>query len=162
MSLPKSTLSLSNGKPRPPSVSRENRPQSLLRYGQEGYPSPYDYFLHVPSTDPKEGVEFRSLSENIDTNTSFGKFYFHMAAALAELERDRLIERTTAGLKAAKARGRRGGRKRALSVEQEALVLDMLRDGTRSQADVAKLMRVSAPTISRLVDRAGKLAEAAD
>jgi DNA invertase Pin-like site-specific DNA recombinase len=59
----------------------------------------------------QEKIEFRSLTEGIDTNTPMGKFYFHMAAALAELERDRLIERTNAGLAAAKARGRKGGRK---------------------------------------------------
>jgi DNA invertase Pin-like site-specific DNA recombinase len=102
----------------------------------------------------KANVEFRSLTEGIDTNTSFGKFYFHMAAALAELERDRLIERTNAGLKAAKARGRKGGRKRKLSADQEAHALELLADGKRSQADIARLMRVSAPTISRLVERA--------
>ena len=102
----------------------------------------------------KEKIEFRSLTEGIDTNTSFGKFYFHMASALAELERDRLIERTNAGLKAAKARGRKGGRKRSLSPDREAHALDLLRQG-KSQADVARLLKVSAPTISRLVERAG-------
>jgi DNA invertase Pin-like site-specific DNA recombinase len=94
-----------------------------------------------------------------------GKFYFHMAAALAELERDRLIERTNAGLAAAKARGRKGGRKRALSAEQAALALDMMKDGGRSMAQVAKLMNVSRSTISRLVERAGgevKVAVAAE
>jgi DNA invertase Pin-like site-specific DNA recombinase len=105
----------------------------------------------------KSSVEFRSLTEGIDTNTSFGKFYFHMAAALAELERDRLIERTNAGLKSAKARGRQGGRKRKLSEDQEAHVLELLADGKRSQADVARLLKVSRPTISRLVERAAKL-----
>jgi DNA invertase Pin-like site-specific DNA recombinase len=103
----------------------------------------------------KEKIEFRSLTEGIDTNTPMGKFYFHMAAALAELERDRLIERTNAGLAAAKARGRKGGRKRALSMEQEALALDMMKDGSRSMSQVAKLMNVSRSTISRLVERAG-------
>jgi DNA invertase Pin-like site-specific DNA recombinase len=109
----------------------------------------------------KEKIEFRSLTEGIDTNTPMGKFYFHMAAALAELERDRLIERTNAGLAAAKARGRKGGRKRALSTEQEALALGMMKDGSRSMAQVAKLMNVSRSTISRLVERAGGEAKSA-
>jgi DNA invertase Pin-like site-specific DNA recombinase len=103
----------------------------------------------------KEKIEFRSLTEGIDTNTSFGKFYFHMAAALAELERDRLIERTNAGLKAAKARGRKGGRKRALEPDREAHALELLADGKCSQAEVARIMKVSAPTISRLIERVG-------
>src|SRR3954462_1994001 len=100
----------------------------------------------------KEKIEFRSLAEGIDANTPMGKFYFHMAAALAELERDRLIERTNAGLAAAKARGRRKGRrKRALSAEQATLALVMMKEGNRSMAQVAKLMNVSRSTISRLV-----------
>ena len=113
----------------------------------------------------KAEVEFRSLTEAIDTNTPMGKFYFHMASALAELERDRLIERTNAGLKAAKARGRKGGRKRVLTVDQEAMALDMLRDGKQTMAGVARLLKVSRMTISRLADRAGEaapIAEAAD
>jgi DNA invertase Pin-like site-specific DNA recombinase len=109
----------------------------------------------------QEKIEFRSLTEGIDTNTPMGKFYFHMAAALAELERDRLIERTNAGLAAAKARGRKGGKKRALSAEQAALALDMMKDGNRSMAQVAKLMNVSRSTISRLVERAGGEAKVA-
>lgn len=103
----------------------------------------------------KAGVEFWSLTEKIDTNTPMGKFYFHMAAALAELERDRLIERTNAGLKAARARGRKGGRRRALKPDREAHALELLAEGKRSQADVARLMGVSRPTITRLVERAG-------
>ena len=55
MSSPKSTLSLSNGEPRHPSVSRENRPQSPLRHGRQDYPRPCDYFLHVSSSDPLIG-----------------------------------------------------------------------------------------------------------
>jgi DNA invertase Pin-like site-specific DNA recombinase len=84
-----------------------------------------------------------------------GKFYFHMAAALAELERDRLIERTNSGLKAARDRGRVGGRKPALSAEQQASVIEMLREGGRKMSEIAKLLDVSAPTISRIAGRAG-------
>lgn len=103
----------------------------------------------------KSEVEFKSLTEDIDTRTPMGKFYFHMAAALAELERDRLIERTNSGLKAARDRGRVGGRKPALSAEQQAMVIEMLRDGGRKMSEVAKLLDVSAPTISRIAGRAG-------
>lgn len=55
-------------------------------------------------------IGFRSLTENIDTTTSTGKLIFHVFGALAEFERDLIRERTTAGLAAARARGRRGGR----------------------------------------------------
>jgi DNA invertase Pin-like site-specific DNA recombinase len=61
----------------------------------------------------KRGIELRSLKENIDTSTPTGKLMFHMMAALAEFERDVIRERTLAGLEAARARGRKGGRRKA-------------------------------------------------
>jgi DNA invertase Pin-like site-specific DNA recombinase len=62
----------------------------------------------------KRGIELRSLKENIDTTTPTGKLMFHIIAALAEFERDVISERTQAGLEAARARGRRGGRPKAI------------------------------------------------
>jgi DNA invertase Pin-like site-specific DNA recombinase len=64
-------------------------------------------------------VEFKSLTEGIDTTTPMGRFYFTMSSALAQLERDRLIERTRASLTAAKARGRTGGRKPKLTSDRD-------------------------------------------
>lgn len=61
------------------------------------------------------GIELRSLKENIDTSTPTGKLMFHIIAALAEFERDIISERTIAGLEAARARGRKGGRPKATS-----------------------------------------------
>jgi DNA invertase Pin-like site-specific DNA recombinase len=62
----------------------------------------------------ERSVELRSLKENIDTTTPTGRLMFHVIAALAEFERDIISERTQAGLKAARARGRKGGRLRAI------------------------------------------------
>jgi DNA invertase Pin-like site-specific DNA recombinase len=64
------------------------------------------------------GIGFKSLTENIDTTTSGGKLIFHIFGALAEFERNLIRERTAAGLIAARARGRKGGRPKALSVKQ--------------------------------------------
>ncbi len=61
----------------------------------------------------QHGIELRSLKENIDTTTPTGKLMFHLMAALAEFERDVIRERTLAGLDAARARGRKGGRRKA-------------------------------------------------
>src|SRR4051794_30695805 len=61
---------------------------------------------------------FKSLTENIDTTTSGGKLIFHIFGALAEFERDIIRERTNAGLEAARARGKLGGRPRALPPEK--------------------------------------------
>src|SRR5574339_1059374 len=63
----------------------------------------------------KQGIGFKSIQENIDTTTSGGKLVFHIFGALAEFERDIIKERTQAGLNAARARGRKGGRPKALT-----------------------------------------------
>jgi DNA invertase Pin-like site-specific DNA recombinase len=62
----------------------------------------------------KRGIELRSLKENIDTTTPTGKLMFHIIAVLAEFERDIISERTIAGLEAVRARGRKGGRRKAI------------------------------------------------
>src|SRR5437868_5612677 len=67
----------------------------------------------------QRGVGFKSLTESIDTTTPGGKLIFHIFGALAEFERDLIRERTNAGLAAARARGRLGGRKRALQTEKQ-------------------------------------------
>lgn len=74
------------------------------------------------------GVEFRSVSEKIDTTSPGGKFLFHVFAAIAEFERGMISERTVAGLTAARARGRRGGAKPKLDAEQIAIVRRLARD----------------------------------
>lgn len=66
------------------------------------------------------GVGFRSLTENIDTTTPGGRLVFHLFGALAQFERDLIGERTRAGLKAAEARGRRGGRQAVVTPEKLA------------------------------------------
>jgi DNA invertase Pin-like site-specific DNA recombinase len=66
----------------------------------------------------ERGIGFKSLTENIDTTTSGGKLIFHIFGALAEFERNLIRERTTAGLMAARARGRKGGRPYILTARQ--------------------------------------------
>ena len=74
------------------------------------------------------GIGLRSLTEAIDTTTSGGKLIFHIFAALAEFERAVIRERTLAGLAAARARGRKGGRPPALAAKDLAAAKAMLRD----------------------------------
>jgi DNA invertase Pin-like site-specific DNA recombinase len=66
-----------------------------------------------------EGIEFQSISENIDTSTPSGRLFFHIMASIAQFERELIQERTQAGLAAARARGRTGGRPKALTPAQE-------------------------------------------
>jgi DNA invertase Pin-like site-specific DNA recombinase len=66
----------------------------------------------------QKGINFRSLTDSIDTSTPMGRFFFHVMGALAEMERELIVERTRAGLEAARLQGRVGGRKPKLTIEQ--------------------------------------------
>jgi DNA invertase Pin-like site-specific DNA recombinase len=101
----------------------------------------------------KAGAGFRSLTENIDSTTASGRMMMQMLGAFAEFERAMVRERTQAGLRSARAQGRRGGRQPKLSPQQKAEVLAMLTAG-RSAADVARLFRVHRATISRIATHA--------
>ena len=72
----------------------------------------------------EKGIAFQSLQESIDTSSSGGKLIFHMFGALAEFERNLIQERTKAGLAAARARGRKGGRRKSLSSQKRAVAVE--------------------------------------
>jgi len=93
------------------------------------------------------GVGFRSLSETIDTSTAAGNMFFQIAGVFAEYERNLLIERTHAGLKAARARGRMGGRPKALTPAQIKEVRALMRDPEVRPVDVAKRYGVGRTTL---------------
>jgi DNA invertase Pin-like site-specific DNA recombinase len=83
-------------------------------------------------TDLEEpGIEFKSLTENIDTTTSGGKLIFHIFGALAEFERNLIKERTQAGLVAARARGKKGGRPKAITVQKRSIARSSMIPATR-------------------------------
>jgi DNA invertase Pin-like site-specific DNA recombinase len=96
------------------------------------------------------GVQFRSLTDGIDTTTPAGRFLFHVMASLAQMERELLAERTLAGLAAAQRRGRLGGRKRRMTPGKVGSARRLLRDGL-SPHDVAENLGVSIPTLYRWV-----------
>ena len=96
-----------------------------------------------------KGIGFRSLTEAIDTTTAGGKLVFHIFGALAEFERSIIRERTRAGLDAAKARGRRGGRPSKLTAQDLLAAKAMLTDGSFTVEDVAKRLGVSSATLYR-------------
>jgi len=95
------------------------------------------------------GVGFCSLQEAIDTTTPGGKLVFHVFAALAEFERDLIRERTTAGLAAARARGRRGGRPSVLSGHKLQVAREMYCSGQYTVAAIADALGVSRASIYR-------------
>jgi DNA invertase Pin-like site-specific DNA recombinase len=83
----------------------------------------------------ERGVGFRSLQESLDTTTSGGKLVFHVFAALAEFERDLIRERTSAGLAAARARGRRGGRPSVMTAHKARVAQEMYRSAVHRRRD---------------------------
>ncbi len=97
----------------------------------------------------EHGVGLRSLTEAIDTGTSGGRLVFHVFGALAEFERSMLRERTQAGLRAAKARGRVGGRPPALSEDDLTAARALLRDPEITVPEAAKRLGVSPSTLYR-------------
>ncbi len=94
------------------------------------------------------GVGFRSLHESIDTTTSGGRLIFHVFSALAEFERDLIRERTMAGLAAARARGRMGGRPAVLNGEQQVLLHTLAKDRNNSPAVICATLGISRTSAS--------------
>ncbi|WP_417521932.1 recombinase family protein [Marinobacter sp.] len=101
------------------------------------------------------GVGFKSLTESIDTTSSGGRLVFHIFGALAEFERDLIRERTTAGLQAARARGRKGGRKPSMSDSDIKKAIAMLSDPRITKKEVAEHFDVSRTTLNSSLKRVG-------
>ncbi len=97
----------------------------------------------------RRGIGLRSLTEAIDTTTAGGKLVFHIFAALAEFDRSSIRERTSAGLQAARERGRTGGRPPALSERDLQEARALLKDQNITVDKVAKRLGVAASTLYR-------------
>ena len=95
------------------------------------------------------GIGFRSLTEAIDTTTAAGELFFHIFGALAQFERSIIRERTNAGLKAALARGRKGGRKQTVKPEHIRAALALLTDPEISVRAAAARLGLSVSTLYR-------------
>ena len=97
------------------------------------------------------GVQLKSPHESIDTASSSGKLIFHLFGALAEFERNLIRERTQAGLQAARARGRKGGRPKALDSNQRNLVVKLYDERKHSVVQICRMMNISKPTLYKYV-----------
>lgn len=94
-------------------------------------------------------IGFISLQEKVDTTTSGGKLIFHVFGALAEFERELIRERTRAGLAAARARGRLGGRPRKLSAQQIEMAQKLIKDPNTSIKEICQVLKISRATLYR-------------
>jgi DNA invertase Pin-like site-specific DNA recombinase len=98
----------------------------------------------------EQGVQFRSLTDSINTATPSGRFFFNVMASLAEMERELIVERTKAGLEVARSLGQVGGRKRRMTDSKIESAKKLLASGVPPR-DVAKNLGVSVPTLYRWV-----------
>ena len=98
----------------------------------------------------KDDIHFKSITDNVDTSTPSGRFFFHIMASLAQMERELVAERTRAGLAAAKAQGRIGGRKRKMTQSKLESAKKLLESGTPPK-EIARNLGVSIPTLYRWI-----------
>lgn len=103
------------------------------------------------------GIGFRSLQEGIDATTAAGRLFFHIFGSLAEFERELIRERTHAGLVAARARGRVGGRDRALNEVQIKMAQEMYARRDMTVAEIANALGVSRSTVYRALPAPAQL-----
>jgi len=121
------------------------------------------HLIDLITTLDERGIGFKSTTEQIDTTTSGGKLIFHIFGALAEFERNLIRERTMAGLAAARARGRHGGRPRKLPTDGKVqLARTLYREKQRPIADICKTLAISRATLYRYVKAAKKDTGAGD
>jgi DNA invertase Pin-like site-specific DNA recombinase len=115
--------------------------------------------IDLVATLESGGVQFASLTDAIDTSTPAGRFFFHVMASLAQMERELLAERTRAGLAAARRQGRVGGRTRKMTQGKLEAARRLLASG-RLPRDVAADLGLSVPTLYRWLPAAGREPEA--
>lgn len=96
-------------------------------------------------------IGLMSLHESINTTSSSGKLIFHIFGALAEFERNLIRERTNAGLSAARARGRKGGRPKALALDKRKLAIKLYEEKKHTVDQICQMMGISKPTLYKYV-----------
>ena len=142
------------------SGSHTNRPglQEALSYMRQGdvlvvwkldrIARSLKHLLEIVAQLEERGIEFKSIQEQINTTTSHGRFFFNVMGALAQMERELIVERTQAGLAAARARGRLGGRPRKLDDAGLSMARELIRGG-KSIHEVADFVGVHRSTLYR-------------
>ncbi len=96
-------------------------------------------------------INFKSITENIDTTTATGKLIFHIFAALAEFERNLIRERTNAGLTAARARGRFGGRPKRLKEKEVSMIKTLYNEKNYLVKDICAMFKITKPTLYKYI-----------
>ena len=114
------------------------------------------HLIELISKLEQREIGFKSLMESMDTTTSGGKLIFHIFGALAEFEHNLIKERTSAGLAAARARGRNGGRPLKLDEKKRELAIKLYNERERSIKEICQIMGVSKPTLYSYIHKHDK------
>ena len=114
-----------------------------------------DLLLIIEAIEEK-GAGFKSITEDIDTTSPAGRMMMQMVGSFSEFEREMIRERTKAGLKAARAEGRKGGRRPKLKPHQIADIVENVMSNRNTAASMARLYEVSEATISRIISKNNK------
>ena len=111
------------------------------------------HLIEVVEQLEEREIGFKSIQESIDTTTTGGRLVFHIFGALAEFERGLIQERVQAGLAAARARGRKGGRPRALRPDQAKLLYKLADEKEKTVVEICRLLEISRPTYYDYLNR---------
>jgi DNA invertase Pin-like site-specific DNA recombinase len=111
--------------------------------------------METVQTLQEKGIELKSLNESIDTATATGKLLFHIVASFAQFERDNMIENTRAGLDAARARGKKGGRPPKLDAKKAAMACELRKDPDRTVKEICEVLKISRATFYNYTSEQG-------
>ncbi len=137
------------------SYLRPNSDDCLVVYKLDRIARSLPHLIEIMNDLSNGEIGFQSLTEDINTSTPGGKLLFHIMGAIAEFERDLIRERTQSGLKAARAKGRIGGRPRQMTEDKIKAVRELLASGTPVK-DAAAAVGVSVPTLYRWLPGASR------
>jgi DNA invertase Pin-like site-specific DNA recombinase len=134
---------------------RSSSDDVLIVYKLDRVARSLPHLIEIMADLNERKIGFQSLSEEINTSTPGGKLLFHVMGAISEFERDLIRERTRAGLNAARAKGRIGGRPRQMTDDKINAVRELLASGTPVK-DAAAAVGVSVPTLYRWLPGASR------
>jgi DNA invertase Pin-like site-specific DNA recombinase len=116
------------------------------------------HLLEVADSLRERGIDLIVIKQALDTTTPAGRLMFHIMASIDEFQRELIVEGTLEGLAAARARGRKGGRKPVLTPEQVSLAVQLYDAKTHSVQAIADLLKCSRPTVYKAIEGSRKVA----
>ena len=109
--------------------------------------------VELIETFKERGIHFRCLIDPIDTTSASGEFFFHIMGAFSELERNLIRERTQVGLRAARSRGKTGGRPETISTDKKELAYQLYMENKRPLKEISESIGISRMTIYRYIEK---------